>query len=174
MSKRRILGPALAIVAILSGLGALSIGPALAAPIAASQTASHSAARMALAREVRTSSARPDATLDGCPSGDLCIYHDTNFVDLCNASSASKQNYVACRNVDESVVNNMSSGKARLYYSPNQGGAWICIDAGSVINVASSFIFDQGSGLAGYGATLNNDVASLEEVTGNTSCDPNL
>jgi hypothetical protein len=112
--------------------------------------------------------ASPDQAYDNCTSGYYCDYAGTNGSDLCLEASVSLPNWgdYGCRNVDESFANR-TSGLVRLYYSPDYQGAWVCIDASKYSNNLAPYTFNNGSSSAGYGAPLENDVASSSTASGN-------
>lgn len=70
---------------------------------------------------------------------------------------------IGWRNIDESVENDAEpyGEYLRLYYSPNYGGAWVCLNVGTYIQNTANHSFNNGSNLAGYGATLYRNVASV-------------
>ncbi|HEY8044523.1 MAG TPA: hypothetical protein VIF35_09670 [Streptosporangiaceae bacterium] len=79
-----------------------------------------------------------------------------------SGSIANLGNY-SWRNLDESVENSAEPYGVylRLYYSPNYGGAWVCLNVGTYIQNTGNHSFNNGPNLAGYGATLYRNVASV-------------
>jgi hypothetical protein len=73
------------------------------------------------------------------------------------------------RNLDKSLENAVGSdgGKLylRLYYSPNYGGAWVCVNPGFFAGDTGAYYFDNGSGKAGFDQTIYDNVASLTYTT---------
>jgi hypothetical protein len=63
-----------------------------------------------------------------------------------------------CRNRDVAFFSDWP-GPIRLYYSPDRGGAWVCVPPGWGGSLAG-YTFNNGSGDAGYGDPVKNDVAS--------------
>jgi hypothetical protein len=171
MLKRRILKLAVAAVTITSAVGLTGLGAA-AATTAHTATASASlAATHAVEHGTQApKSASPDQAYDNCASGYYCDYAGTSGSDLCLLDNATDRYWsdAGCRNVDESFANR-TSGLVRLYYSPDLGGAWVCIDASKYSNNLAGYVFNNGSGKAGYGAPLENDVASSSTASGNCS-----
>lgn len=113
----------------------------------------------------------PDGAYDSCPSGDYCDFRSTGGEPLpaCLYSNAEVSNWASCRNHDESFANR-TSGLVRLYYSPGLQGAWVCIDASKYSNNLAGYVFNNGgTGKAGFGYTLENDVASSSTASGNCS-----
>lgn len=77
-----------------------------------------------------------------------------------------------CRNVDEYFEQPLPGFVVRLYYSPNAGGAWVCVPYGFVGSLAP-YAFDDGPTTAGgYGQGIWNNVAS-SVVSAGTCGNPN-
>lgn len=76
-----------------------------------------------------------------------------------------------CRNRDESFGNLMSVA-VRLYYSPNQAGAWVCVPSEWNSTNLSGYTFNNGSGRPGYGQYIWNNIASSSVSTGNDCSNP--
>jgi hypothetical protein len=157
--------PKLAVAAIAvtlaAGLAGLDVTGASAAP-------THTATNAAVSASARPAeTARPDQAYDNCPSGYYCDYVGTDGSTYClilNGGDDSWQD-AGCRNVDESFANR-TSGLVRLYYSPNLQGAWVCINPGAYSNNLAGYVFNNGPDRAGYGAPLENDVASSSVASG--------
>ena len=97
-----------------------------------------------------------------CPGDHACVWAGNNFTDayLITYPGATEWRPPGFRSVDASFYNN-SLYSVRLYYSPNEKGAWVCIKSNTTIsNINSSYVFDNGSGDPGYHSPLRNDVAS--------------
>jgi hypothetical protein len=77
-----------------------------------------------------------------------------------------------CRNVDESIDNQASINGAsfivRLYYSPNEGGAWTCVPVGEEIGNLNNkkYTFNSGSGPGAGDMVWNNVASSAASDTG--------
>jgi hypothetical protein len=130
------------------GISLLSV----AVPGAAASAATRPAAKAASAH---AGSASPNLS---CPDTGWCIFLSTYYTGSWE-SGAVNEPLMPYRNQDESESN--YRGWLRLYYSPNYAGAWVCIDDGTDIPDTSKYVFNNGAGKAGYGATLWNNVASL-------------
>jgi Peptidase inhibitor family I36 len=93
--------------------------------------------------------------------GDYCIWQGINGTGNEEVNTTSDP-LLPYRNEDESVENSGAPYDLylRLYYSPNYAGAWVCINPGSWLPNASNYNFNNGSGDAGYGATVWKNVAS--------------
>lgn len=108
-----------------------------------------------------------------CQRGLWCDYIGTSGRYECIYSSGTtnwSNTFFQCRNLDESFANR-TSGLVRLYYSPNEQGAWVCIDASKYENNLSGFVFnnENKAETAGYGQPIKDNVASSEAASGNCS-----
>jgi hypothetical protein len=183
-------------VAALAIIAPLSLTLVLATSAAASNdtpaatssmSASAAIAAAHLAQTVEASTVMPDSPV-GCNAGNFCIYSlvspgicTFSCLQPCDQTAANvKHTYTTCANQDESLYNNMSSGKARLFFAADQGGAWICIDHGQFIdnlNTGSSrngggpYEFDQGSGKAGFDQDVWRNAHSVQTLSSG-SCNP--
>jgi hypothetical protein len=82
--------------------------------------------------------------------------------------TANWGNY-GCRNVDESF-GNLLSVAVRLYYSPDEQGAWVCIPAGWISpknSGLSGYYFNNGPNAPGYEQYIWNNVASASVSSAN-------
>jgi hypothetical protein len=179
MLKRRILKLTVAAATIASVVGLTGLA-ATAATTAQTATTTAASASLTATHPVQggtqvPKSASPDQAYDNCASGYYCDYVGTDGSDICLLDNATDRYWsdAGCRNVDESFANR-TSGLVRLYYSPDLGGAWVCIDASKYSNNLSGYVFNNGSGKAGYGASLENDVASSSTASGSCSNPLNL
>lgn len=80
-----------------------------------------------------------------------------------NSDSNWGDNCGGFRNVASYAFNDSNAGNVvRLYYSPGYAGAWACLGPGDAWTdfVVDNVRFTWGSGLAGYGAQANDNVAS--------------
>ena len=157
-------GIALAILAPASAAVAASAGPAHPVAVAAARGVSP---------RVPTH----------CNPGHFCSYNNTNGTSPCfqQPTSTTYLNWAAgCANEDESLNNNIAQpgypGLTRVYFSPFEAGAWMCMNAGNYIDDVSTghngpYRFDQGNGLGGYGKPIYKDIASSEiDATAKTGC----
>jgi len=107
--------------------------------------------------------ATPDGAYNNCFSSLYCSFNSTNGNNEClEGGLVNPVNWPsACRNHDESFAN-IVSGLVRVYYSPNEKGAWACIPNGWYSNNLnkSAYTFDNGSGDAGYGQEIWENIAS--------------
>jgi hypothetical protein len=110
---------------------------------------------------------RVQAAPTNCPP-DYCDYTYTGYSHLCLFSEANISNWGSCRNVDESFFNRPGY-VVRLYYSPNYAGAWVCFPQNTGISNLAGYTFNNGPGRAGYGARVENDVASSALYQGSCS-----
>lgn len=139
-------------------LATAPVGAAVRAPVAAAGTAHPAVARHP------ASVASP---------GNFQAYYDfaketTSGPSCLNlVVTANWANY-GCRNVDEAFANLLSVA-VRLYYSPNEKGAWVCVPAGWTSSDLYGYTFNNGSGDAGYGQLIFNNVASAR-VSGSNNC----
>jgi hypothetical protein len=171
MPKSRILKLALVAVTIASAVGLTAASAASASTAHTATTAASASAQASRHQRAQVpESVRPDQAYDNCHTGYYCDYVGTSGSDTCLVDNATDDSWQAagCRNVDESFANR-TSGLVRLYYSPDLGGAWVCIDASKYSNNLAGYVFNNGSGKAGYGAALENDVASSSTASGNCS-----
>lgn len=156
----------LSIVAALSLAGVaagLAMAPAVAAPAksagrATTQVAQHAALPQNFEAYYDWSTA----------NGPYATTSPANIPCLSLVVTANWGNY-GCRNVDESFSNILSVA-VRLYYSPNEQGAWVCIPAGwtSPKNSGlSNYWFNNGPNAPGYGQGIWNNVASASVSSGN-------
>jgi hypothetical protein len=97
----------------------------------------------------------------------FCDFIDPSFVGTCYATSTSQSSLAGCRDVGRSVAND-SGSTVRLYFSPSFGGAHVCINPHTEFSSISRFSFNSGSGLAGFGQTIINNVASMS--IGGSAC----
>jgi hypothetical protein len=120
------------------------------------------------------SAAQPDSgAYNNCTGGLWCDYSGTNGTLECIYSAGSTNwanKLFECRNSDESFANR-TSGLVRLYFSPNQKGAWVCINASKYDNNLAGFKFNnENSGnTAGYGQPIEDNVASSQVAGGSCS-----
>lgn len=105
----------------------------------------------------------PLQAYDDCSSAFWCTYNTTNGGSYCLSSQGNVSNWgnYGCRNEDESFANRTSGG-VRLYYSPDYGGAWACVNPGWYSNNLNKnvYLFYNGSGLSGYHQEIWKNVAS--------------
>ncbi len=171
---------------IFAGLAAVL---ALAAwPVAASagtSAASHSQRELA---SPKPNCVVPGVAKDhgGTAKPDVCGVPTDNYYDFSNSStlcfqagpSPSSVNWSSegCRNVDEYFADELPDSDAiRLYYSPNEDGAWVCVPNGfGATNSGnlSGYTFNNGPGDAGYGQSIENNVASSKVADGNNCSNP--
>jgi Peptidase inhibitor family I36 len=116
----------------------------------------------------------PHQAFDNCPGGRWCLYYGPNGQPLC-WDSLSTVRYLSdygCRNEDWSFANR-TSGLVRMYYSPNLGGDWVCVNSGWYSNNLENqaYRFNNGtSGVAGgQGELIWRNVASVEVASGKCS-----
>jgi hypothetical protein len=149
-----------------------SLSTAAMAATGAATGTSHSMSHSAAVHHA--SSAKPDTgAYTNCQSGLWCDYIGTNGTYECIYSAGSTNwanTLFQCRNLDESFANR-TSGLVRLYYSPNEQGAWACINASKYENNLAGFTFNNESkaNTPGYGKPIEDDVASSEVASGNCS-----
>jgi hypothetical protein len=163
----RLLVAAAAVTAFPLMLGGVAASAASTVPAPPARTAPVTQAVQA----APVGSAIPEQAYDNCHTGYYCDYADTSGSNTCLVDNVTDESWMGagCRNVDESFANR-TSGLVRLYYSPDLQGAWVCIDASKYSNNLAGYVFNNGgSGKAGYGAPLENDVASSETASGNCS-----
>jgi hypothetical protein len=78
-------------------------------------------------------------------------------------------NWGSCRNKDEYFAND-TPGAVRLYYSPDEEGAWVCVPASWQGSLEPyTFDNDKSGDTAGYGSPVYEDVASSTSDSG--GCD---
>lgn len=174
-------------IIVLALVAPVSLVLALATSAAATNVAPLSAAAAISAAHLPNTTAVPESPV-GCNAGNFCVYSQVSpgicTVDCpqpCDQTAANvKHNYTTCANEEESLDNNMSGGKARLYFAMDEGGAWICIDAGKAIDDlrtgnphdgGGAYEFDQGSGLAGHDAPVWHNAHSVHTLSSG-SCNP--
>ncbi len=118
---------------------------ALALPAAASMASKHN----------------PDAPT--CPSGWYCVFSGNtwNGEEIEQTGSVPNLSSLDFDNNDGSVINGSNSKYDRLYYSADYGGAWVCIPINSGYSDLGQYSFNNGSGKAGYGQTVGDNVASI-------------
>lgn len=187
--KRFIRIVAIAIVAPLSMVFALSTAavagtstPALANhPMSAS--AAIAAAQLSTAQEA--ANAVPASPV-GCNSGFFCVYDQVSpgictfdCPQPCDQTAANvKHDYTSCANKQESLDNNLTSGKARLFYGAGESGPWMCTDAGQAIDDLSTgdshngggpYLFDQGPNKNAY--EVWHDAHSVQTLSSG-NCNP--
>jgi hypothetical protein len=92
-----------------------------------------------------------------------CDFRSTSYSSLCFESQGKESNWnnngLTCRSHDESMAND-TGYYLRLYYGPNAGGAWVCLDKGEQKSNLAGYTFNNGSGLSGYGSKVEDNVAS--------------
>jgi peptidase inhibitor family I36 len=103
-----------------------------------------------------------------CEPGNFCDYILPSFGGTCYITSENQPNLAGCRNRDESVAN-AYPGSVRLYYGFSFAGAWVCINANTQFSSLSGYKFNNGSGKAGYGAPVEDDVSSVTFASGKCS-----
>jgi hypothetical protein len=150
---------------ILSLLGAIAIAtsPATAATqapqLASALVSSHAHTGLMPRTDILQKASARRIT---CP-GFYCDFINTGFTNDCFNSQGDQSNWshgaLVCRDVDESI-RNQTGTPLRLYFSPNFGGAHVCLNAGRAIPDLGDFTFNSGSGLAGFGQSVENNVAS--------------
>jgi hypothetical protein len=101
----------------------------------------------------------PDCYVVG---GDWCIWSGINGDGALEYGTTSASS-ISLRNLDGSVENSGDPYNLylRLYYSPNYGGAWVCLNPGVWLANTANYKFNNGSGYPGYEKTLYDDVASV-------------
>jgi hypothetical protein len=108
----------------------------------------------------------------GGGEGLFCDFSETSGNDLCFVADSGISNWgvYGCRNIDESFANE-TGGLMRLYYSPDHHGAWACVNNGWYSNDMNKdiYTFDNGSGDAGYGQEIWDNVASNTTASGSCS-----
>jgi hypothetical protein len=164
------------VIGIFGLAAALVAGPGVV--VASAATSAGSSVQRPAARAVVGAAARlSSAPQAGPPLQRFFDYSTTNQGTLCaeiqgtNGSSVNWSNY-GCRNVDESFANGATVA-VRIYFSPNEGGAWTCLPAGGSWNNLdnSKYTFNSGSG-AGAGQKVENNVASSQFATSNNCTKP--
>lgn len=152
------------IMIVATGVMAMvQVGPSAAA------TARHAGSSAALA--AKKQAVAPTIAAASAPTcGDnvdvWCMWSGTDAtISQLGPKSGSIANLgsISWRNIDESVENSAEPYGVylRLYYSPNYGGAWVCLNVGTYIQNTANHSFNNGPKLAGYGATLYRNVASV-------------
>ena len=155
---RRIAKTAAVLVAVVGS--ATAVPSAMASPMLAAQSNQHASTA------AQTQLAVPQDKTD-CPGNNACVWAGNNFTEafLITYPGATQWGPPGFRNVDESFYNN-SLYSVRLYYSPGEKGAWVCIKPNTTISdINSSYVFNNGSGDSGYDSPLRNDVASSSMTT---------
>jgi len=116
-------------------------------------------------------SGSPDGAYDNCYHPgytSYCDFNGTSGRNLCFWSPGlyGSINWGNCRNHDESFANR-SGGLVRLYYSPNDQGAYACVNNGWYSNDLNKdvYTFNNGNG-AGKGQEIWENVASDHWYTG--------
>jgi hypothetical protein len=167
-------------LSVAAALGAATALLALAPAGAATQARlSHSAAQSGAA--VSTHAARQGHKPKTGPAlSYFYVYGGTGYGDLCvrlvaasggagTGNSFNLSDY-GCRNADESI-DNASPTAVRLYYSPNDGGAWTCIPANKEFSNLnqSDYLFNSAptSSTPGYKSQVWLNVASVQASTSN-------
>jgi hypothetical protein len=101
----------------------------------------------------------------GCPPGDMCIYRNGGGSGLCMATPSNEPNMGSCSWIDGAVFNNGYAGNPNGIVSMNRlgsyTGAWTCIATGSYWLYTSHYKFNNGSGMTGYGESVQNSVGSF-------------
>jgi hypothetical protein len=150
-----------AAAAMLIPSAAAAVSPAYSASHAKRPPVSHTMARA----ERKASEAAPATPTCNSQGVGYCDYALTGGRDFCFWWDGSLANWNSlpnsgnqCRNVDESIYVE-AGGYLRLYYSPNYGGAHVCIDPFDYISNLSGYRFNSGSG-AGLNQPIENNVAS--------------
>jgi hypothetical protein len=98
-----------------------------------------------------------------CDPSSVCLYSETGYHGIKYDTNSDNSNLdsVSFRNLDESVASAFTAKYVRLYYSPNYDGAWVCLDPGTSISNVASVTFNNGSGEAGFGQSIYQNVASV-------------
>ena len=98
------------------------------------------------------------------------IFSDIYQSVVCTGGKSSVNNLGTCRNQDKGISNALSD-PIRIYYSINHNGAWACLPAQTVYQNLnhSNQTFNNGSGDAGYGQQVWENVASLSVFEGSCS-----
>lgn len=159
------------------GIALAAIAVVAAIPATASMAASGHVGRASSAATQATAADHQgprisNGAADNCYSGFYCNFKQTDGNGFCFDSDEAISNWNAagCRNIDESFSNRLGE-LVRLYYSPNYQGAWACVDNGWYSNNMNKdvYTFDNGSGDAGYGQEIWDNVASSKPAGGSCS-----
>lgn len=110
----------------------------------------------------------PNGALDNCIFGAYCDFSRTSGAHNCEDWGLDGPlNWAEqCRNHDESFANKIG-GPVRLYYSPDEEGAWACVSNGWYSNDLNkdAYTFDNGSG-SGAGQEIWENIASSDAAHG--------
>jgi hypothetical protein len=184
-----IIAPA-TLVLMVTAVGFADAGPhAIHRSVATEATAALAAAHLSHTSRPLTD-AVPDSPIN-CNAGFFCVYSQVSAGNClifacpspCDQTAQNETHvYTTCANAEESLYNNLTSGKARLYYnsdpSTDGGGPWICIDydkyidnlsTGSSNNGGGPYLFDQGPDANEY--EVWRDAHSVQTLSSGT-CDP--
>jgi hypothetical protein len=146
----------------LAAIAARSVVPLISPAAAATQGANEAGlpGSAALPASAAAGSAAQAPARMACPSF-YCDFRNTGYTNQCFNSQGEQTNWgnFGCRNVDESFRNE-SAFAVRLWFSPNFGGAHVCIEPQHGMANMANYTFNSGSGRSGFGSTLNNNVAS--------------
>src|SRR5690349_4876252 len=162
--------------------GLVAIAAILVVPLAGRASAARqggSAAGMPIIQASAGQASSPSADFAAARQnpcqGFYCDFRNTGFTNLCFQSQGDEHDWVfgntSCRNVDESI-RNLTGVTLRLWFSPNLAGAHVCLNAGRQISNLGNFRFNSGSGKAGFGQTVENNVASSSLDTSGPCSNP--
>lgn len=157
---------------VLATLPVLMLGTVLtasAAPVTG-RTAAHSVS--AFSSTVLTAAGKtvhsdlPFQAYDHCAQYNYCDYNGTDGALKCIQTDQAINDWGSCANLDESFANRMTVHGVRVYFSAGYGGAWACVNPGWYANNLdiSAYIFNNGSGLPGYGQRILRNVHSSKPV----------
>jgi hypothetical protein len=159
-----------AIRSIFLAAAAVAIMAPASAAFASSAAPSQPSHTMASAKAVSVTPRVPT----NCPPGYFCSYNSTNGSSPCfkQPTSTTYYNWAGtCADKDQSLNNNIAHpgypGLTRVYHNTFESGAWMCMNAGNYIDDVSKghdgpYRFDQGQGLAGYNASIKQNIQSSE------------
>ena len=144
----------------------ISAAPLLtAAPASAGVQSATAHTELALARAASPQNPNP---------GRFDDWSSTGASNLCFSTTGGTFNWstFGCRNIDKAIGNGLSVA-IRLYFSPNEAGAWTCVPVGLEINNLNStkYTFNSGTG-AGAGEKIYNNVASSAASTADNCTNP--
>lgn len=171
--------PAISVPALGSALAASSGTPARTQSAASETAGGPGQVKAAEVLSASEGPAQPASTPQCYPN--QCDYAGTDGRSQCfDVAQQTITNWddipgfpnARCRNVDESFFNN-TLGTIRLHYHPmniDNGGAWVCIDAGVYIPDLGIYTFNNGAGLDGYGHPVENDVGGSTWASGFNDC----
>ncbi len=162
-------------IGVAAAVGTVTALVALTPAGAATQT--HSAALAKASASVHAA----HQSRETLPISYFYIYSSTNYGNLCTrlsvatGSTGNGNSYnlsdEGCRNVDESI-DNASPTAVRLYFAPNDGGAWTCVPANMEIANLNQQKYQFNSGGSGLGEEVWENVASVQASTSNDCNDP--